>query len=85
MIKKGRYKYSFIPQDIDELYDLQNDPYEMKNLSDDFYYQGIKEELRKKVFKHMEETDDYLLEILEKLPEAGTVGKPEYPKLKFRL
>lgn len=48
MIKKGRYKYSFIPQDIDELYDLQNDPYEMKNLSDDFYYQGIKEELRKK-------------------------------------
>lgn len=83
MIKKGRYKYSFIPQDIDELYDLQNDPYEMKNLSDDFYYQGIKEELRKKVFKHMEETDDYLLEILEKLPEAGTVGKPEYPKLKL--
>lgn len=54
-----------------------------KNLSDDFYYQGIKEELRKKVFKHMEETDDYLLEILEKLPEAGTVGKPEYPKLKL--
>lgn len=82
-IKEGNIKYSFIPQDIDELYDLQNDPYEMKNLSDDFYYQGIKEELRKKVFKHMEETDDYLLEILEKLPEAGTVGKPEYPKLKL--
>ena len=82
-IKEGNIKYSFIPQDIDELYDMQNDPYEMKNLSDDFYYQGIKEELRKKVFKHMEETDDYLLEILEKLPEAGTVGKPEYPKLKL--
>ena len=59
MIKKGRYKYSFIPQDIDELYDLSTDPNEMINLS-----------------------DDYLCDILDFLPEAGTIGKPEYPALK---
>ena len=58
-IKEGNIKYSFIPQDIDELYDLSTDPNEMINLS-----------------------DDYLCDILDFLPEAGTIGKPEYPSLK---
>ena len=58
-IKEGNIKYSFIPQDIDELYDLSTDPNEMINLS-----------------------DDYLCDILDFLPEAGTIGKPEYPALK---
>ena len=58
-IKEGNIKYSFIPQDIDELYDLLTDPNEMINLS-----------------------DDYLCDILDFLPEAGTIGKPEYPSLK---
>ena len=53
-IKEGNIKYSFIPQDIDELYDLSTDPNEMINLS-----------------------DDYLCDILDFLPEAGTIGKPE--------
>ena len=57
-IKEGNIKYSFIPQDIDELYDLSTDPNEMINLS-----------------------DDYLCDILDFLPEAGTIGKPEYPAL----
>ena len=57
--KEGNIKYSFIPQDIDELYDLSTDPNEMINLS-----------------------DDYLCDILDFLPEAGTIGKPEYPALK---
>ena len=35
-IKEGNIKYSFIPQDIDELYDLSTDPNEMINLSDDY-------------------------------------------------
>ncbi|MRN27066.1 DUF4976 domain-containing protein, partial [Romboutsia ilealis] len=60
-IKKGRYKYSFIPQDIDELYDLENDPHEMENLSGDYYYQDIEQELKEKVLKHMMETEDYLI------------------------
>ena len=58
-IKEGNIKYSFIPQDIDEIYDLSTDPNEMINLS-----------------------DDYLCDILDFLPEAGTIGKPEYPALK---
>ena len=58
-IKEGNIKYSFIPQDIDELYHLSTDPNEMINLS-----------------------DDYLCDILDFLPEAGTIGKPEYPALK---
>ena len=32
-IRNERYKYVWNPQDIDEFYDLQTDPHEMKNLS----------------------------------------------------
>lgn len=83
-IKKGRYKYTFVPQDIDELYDLEKDPHEMVNLSDDYDYQEIKQELKAKVLRHMEETGDYLIGMLDKLPQAGVIGKPEYPELKLQ-
>lgn len=83
-IRKGLYKYSYIPQDIDELYNLENDPYEMVNLSDNCDYWEIKKELKAKVFKHMEETGDYLMGMSEQLPEAGTIGKPDYPELKLQ-
>lgn len=81
-IRTERYKYSFIPQDIDELYDLENDPYELRNLSDDYEYQDIKEILKKKVIENMKQNNDYLLNIIEELPEAGCLTAPSYPKLR---
>ncbi|WP_305767135.1 sulfatase-like hydrolase/transferase [Candidatus Epulonipiscium viviparus] len=76
-----RYKYSFIPQDIDELYDMENDPQELVNLSDRAQYQDIKEELKARVLQHMKDTNDYLLDV-EKLPEAGTIKSVPYPPIK---
>ena len=32
MILDGRYKYIFNPGDFDELYDLETDPHEMRNV-----------------------------------------------------
>ncbi len=80
-ISTQRYKYSFIPQDIDELYDLQNDPHEMVNLSDSIEHIAIKEELKAKVLENMKKNGDYLLDIIDDLPQAGTIGAPEYPDL----
>ena len=83
-IRTERYKYSFVPQDIDELYDLENDPYEMNNLSDDCYHQEIKNRLKQKVLAHMKETGDYLTDQLEDLPPAGKIGAPAYPELRLQ-
>ena len=72
-IATPRYKYSFVPQDIDELYDLETDPLEMNNLSDRDEYADIKAELKEKVLAWMRENDDYLLDRLDNLPPAGTI------------
>ncbi|MFI3237725.1 MAG: sulfatase-like hydrolase/transferase [Lachnospiraceae bacterium] len=82
-VRTERYKYSFIPQDIDELYDLEKDPFEMTNLSDCEEYKDIKAQLKAMVIKSMEDSGDYLLAMLEeKLPEAGTIFSIPYPELK---
>ena len=83
-IRTSRYKYNFTPQDIDELYDLENDPYELVNLSDDYRFQNIEMKLKAKVFQHMKDTDDYLLDILDTLPAAGCLSAPAYPPLKYK-
>ncbi len=80
-VSTSRYKYSYIPQDIDELYDLQNDPHEMNNLSDSEEHIAIRQELKAKVFENMKKNDDYLLKIIDILPQAGTIGAPKYPEL----
>ncbi len=78
-----RYKYSFIPQDIDELYDLELDPHELVNLSDNLNYAHIKESLKQLVLDNMKATSDYLLDIIEDLPPAGCLSGPDYPDLKL--
>lgn len=83
-IRTERYKYSFVPQDIDELYDLQNDPHELTNLSDHKDYISLKNQLKEKVFANMQKNADYLLDILDTLPPAGVVGLPAYPELKMK-
>lgn len=81
-IRTERYKYCYIPQDIDELYDLENDPHELINLSDSEPHRKIKEELREKVFENMRKNGDYLFDITENIPQAGTIGTPIYPEIK---
>ena len=50
-IKTLRYKLIHFYDDIDEweLYDLQNDPHEMKSVYDDPAYSEIREELRQRL------------------------------------
>tara|TARA_B100000989_G_scaffold276704_1_gene237135 strand:+ start:4679 stop:6079 length:1401 start_codon:yes stop_codon:yes gene_type:complete len=46
------------PKLMEELYDLQNDPFELENLSEDKKYLNVKEELSYNLEKWMEEIDD---------------------------
>jgi N-acetylglucosamine-6-sulfatase len=57
-IRSDRYKYIYYNGvwDINELYDLQTDPYEMNNLIRDAAYQQTGRELRAALFNWLEET-----------------------------
>ena len=45
------FKYVFNGFDMDELYDLRNDPHEMKNLADDAAYGDIKRRMVRRMWK----------------------------------
>ena len=62
-IRTERYKYMHYHGiwDIDELYDLQNDPEEMHNLIKKPEYQKLIKQLKKRVFDWLEETNGMLI------------------------
>ncbi|MHA1489369.1 MAG: sulfatase-like hydrolase/transferase [Promethearchaeota archaeon] len=56
LVVTDRYKYMWNEGDKDELYDLKKDPFEMKNLIDDYNHADILEDMKMK--KWREKTDD---------------------------
>jgi choline-sulfatase len=50
MIRQGRFKYCYYVGDLDELFDLQTDPAEMKNLASVPAYREKRDELKEKLF-----------------------------------
>lgn len=57
-VRTRKYKYMTYHGiwDIDELYDIENDPHEKNNLINDPSYQDLKKELNKKVYDWLEST-----------------------------
>ena len=60
MIRSKRYKYVYNTPDIDELYDLREDPSELTNLAENPEYRAVKTELQESLIEWMEQTDDSL-------------------------
>jgi arylsulfatase A-like enzyme len=58
VIIHGRYKYAAALYDADELYDLENDPYELHNLVEVPEYREAKADLRQRIVAHIESTKD---------------------------
>lgn len=64
IVMHDRFKYVAAMYDGDELYDLQEDPYELHNLIDDPAYHKTVNDLRRRIIQHITKTDDrrgYLL------------------------
>lgn len=61
MVRTDRYKYVYNPPDIDELYDLAEDPAELHNRIDNPAYTPVKHALQDAMLGWMERTDDMIL------------------------
>jgi arylsulfatase A-like enzyme len=62
-VRSKKYKYIHYHGiwDIDELYDIQNDPDEKHNLIDEPQYKELSEQMNKKMFDWLEETNGMLI------------------------
>jgi arylsulfatase A-like enzyme len=60
MLQTDRYKYIFHTNDIDELYDHENDPFELKNVADDASYASDLRDLKHRMVEWMAKTKDHL-------------------------
>ena len=57
-VRTPDFKYCFNPNSIDELYDLKNDPEEIKNLIDLPEYKNVQSDLEKRLLTHLKSVDD---------------------------
>ncbi len=60
MVRTREFKYVFNPHDLDELYDMRKDPYELKNLAYDADYAEALERMRALFHRWIIETKDIL-------------------------
>jgi len=60
IIRDVRFKYVFNAFDFDELYDLQQDPYEIHNLATDPSYENQKKRIIEEMWRRAKETDDII-------------------------
>lgn len=65
MIVHGPYKYVFTPYDIDELYNLDDDPDELHNLIDQPGTEEIARELRRRLVQRTAESSDPLSDVVK--------------------
>jgi uncharacterized sulfatase len=72
-IKRGATKFKNEPLEV--LYDLQNDPFEQKNLANDPKLQGIKATLKKDLFAWMKAQGDFLDDTIGHMPLITAKGK----------
>lgn len=60
MLHAGRWKLVYNAHDIDELYDLDNDPWELRNLAADPAYADVLRDLEARLWRWMDDTGDPL-------------------------
>lgn len=87
MIRKGDWKYVFYAAGTDELYDLENDPWEIENRIDHPDCQAHLLDLKQALFRWLEESGDELLKDYGMIvPEARAEpeNKPAAPATRDR-
>ena len=72
-VRSDRYKYIYYNGvwDINELFDLQNDPYEMNNLIRDTAYRKVGIQLKNELFKWLNETNGLQIPLKRTIDNRG--------------
>ena len=65
-IRTPEFKYCFNSVDIDELYDLKNDPLELNNLINLQRYESVQKELQQRLLLHLKKVNDPLYEKMKR-------------------
>lgn len=60
MIRMGNMKYTMRLYEKDELYNLENDPFELNNLIDDDRYRDVCRDMKERLLYHYMETADFV-------------------------
>jgi len=61
-VQSRRYKYVYYPYDLDELHDLEADPWEMHNLAQEPGAASILADMKARMVRWMERVGDVLVE-----------------------
>ena len=61
MVRTDRWKYVYQPNDIDELYDLHEDPYEMNNLITNKNYSDRRDKMKARLIGWNDKTNDMFM------------------------
>ncbi len=70
-VRTERYKYCVTPGDVDELYDLREDPHELVNRADDPACAEVREECRRRLLDWMIETQERPADLPENNRKGG--------------
>jgi arylsulfatase A-like enzyme len=70
--KQFKYVYHWLSTDVDELYDLTQDPGELHNLIDSPAYQSVKKDMQKAIIKWVQETHHHYAELIAIKANAGS-------------
>lgn len=79
IMRVGRYKYIFNGFDFDELYDLEADPWERRNLIDEPSLDSVRRKLLARLWDYVRDTDDT---IDNSYPPVGLVPVGPHPSLR---
>jgi arylsulfatase A-like enzyme len=60
MVRTARHKLVYTPVDVDELYDLETDPFEMRNLADEPAAAAVKARLYRRMWQYAYDTEDII-------------------------
>jgi choline-sulfatase len=76
MLRRGRYKYVYYPDNPDQLFDTESDPEELTNLASDPEYADVRAEFERRLRDHLDEDPDAIDERArrdqrERLTELG--------------
>nr|WP_255473574.1 sulfatase/phosphatase domain-containing protein [Halogeometricum sp. CBA1124] len=60
MVRTDRYKFVYNGPDRNELYDLREDPHELRNLAEHPHYEDVREAMGERLAAWMDDVDDTL-------------------------